>query len=198
MSNAFEGLRFAVIDVEGNGQQPPEIVEIAVQPIDGLRVAPEPTVWLVKPDRPIAPIVTRKVHGIRDADVADAPTWPEIASDVAATLAGRIPVAHNARVEYDVLRRQLPTWGPTVVLDTLRLARAVWPDLGSYSLDPLLDHARVILGNDLGRRHRAGFDVRATALLFIALAKAVGSQDRLFAAATLPGLVSADNQETLW
>jgi DNA polymerase III epsilon subunit-like protein len=198
MSNAFEGLRFAVIDVEGNGQQPPEIIEIAVQPIDGLSVRQEPTVWLVKPDRPIAPIVTRKVHGIRNADVADAPTWPEIASDVAATLASRIPVAHNARVEYDVLRRQMPTWGPTVVLDTLKLARAVWPDLSSYSLDPLLDHAGVPLSDELGRRHRAGFDVRATALLFIVLANAAGSQDRLFAAATLPGLVPADSQDTLW
>ncbi|MGH8902435.1 MAG: hypothetical protein ACRDYA_12345 [Egibacteraceae bacterium] len=29
----------------------------------------EPATWLVKPDRPITPIVTRKVHGIRNADV---------------------------------------------------------------------------------------------------------------------------------
>src|SRR5438093_7754419 len=105
MSEAFDGLRFAVIDVEGNGQQPPEIVEIAIQPLDGLSVAAEPMVWLVRPERPIAPIVTRKVHGIRNVDVADSPTWEEIAPDVAAALADRIPVAHNARVEYDVLRR---------------------------------------------------------------------------------------------
>jgi len=33
VSEAFDGLRFAVIDVEGNGQQPPEIIEIAIQPM---------------------------------------------------------------------------------------------------------------------------------------------------------------------
>ena len=32
MSEAFDDLRFAVIDVEGNGQ-PPEIIEIAIQPM---------------------------------------------------------------------------------------------------------------------------------------------------------------------
>src|SRR2546429_9877027 len=100
MSEAFDGLRFAVIDVEGNGQQPPEIVEIAVQPMDGLSVAAEPIVRLVKPGRPIAPNVTRKDHGIRDADVADPPTLPEIASDVAATLASRITVAHQPPGDY--------------------------------------------------------------------------------------------------
>ena len=198
MSDAFEGLRFAVVDVESNGQQPPEIVEIAIQVVDGLELAAEPSVWLVKPERPIAPIVTRKVHGIRNADVADAPTWSEIASDVAATLADRIPVAHNARVDYDVLRRQMPTWAPTVVLDTLKLARAAWPDLGSYSLDPLLDHAGIRLDDEPGQRHRARFDVHATALLFIALALAIGSQERLFAAASLPRLVPETTQTTLW
>jgi len=198
VSEAFDGLRFAVIDVEGNGQQPPEIIEIAIQAVDGLSVATEPYVWLVKPERSIAPIVTRKVHGIRNADVADAPTWAEIAPDVAAALAGRIPVAHNARVEYDILRRQMPGWAPTVVLDTLRLARALWPDLGTYSLDPLLDRAGILLGDEPGQRHRAGFDVHATALLFIALARVAGGQDELFSAATLPGLAPPGNQESLW
>ncbi len=197
MSEAFDGLQFAVIDVEGNGQQPPEIVEIAIQPVDGLSMGAEPVVWLVRPERPIAPIVTRKVHGIRNADVADAPTWSEILPDVAAALGDRIPVAHNAPVEYDMLRRHMPGWAPTVVLDTLRLARAVWPDLGTYSLDPLLDHAGIFLGDERGRRHRAGFDVHATALLFIALAKVAGGPDGLFRAATLPGLTPAANQEKL-
>lgn len=59
-----------VVDVEGNGQQPPEIIEIAALPIDDGQLGPA-TTWLVKPRKPISPIVTRKVHGIRNADVAD-------------------------------------------------------------------------------------------------------------------------------
>lgn len=154
--------------------------------------------WLIKPERPIAPIVTRKVHRIRNADVADAPRWSEIAPEVATALADRIPVAHNARVEYDVLRRHMPGWAPATVLDTLRLARAVWPGLGTYNLDRLLDHAGISLGDGPGQRHRAGFDVHATALLFLALAKAAGGREQLFTAASLPGLTPADDQATLW
>lgn len=34
--------------------------------------------WLVRPTQPITPIVTRKVHGITDTDVADAPRWADL------------------------------------------------------------------------------------------------------------------------
>ncbi|MGH8906955.1 MAG: 3'-5' exonuclease [Egibacteraceae bacterium] len=198
MSSTFDDLLFAVIDVEGNGQQPPEIIEISIVPVDGMKVR-EPATWLVKPERPITPIVTRKVHGIRNADVADAPTWAKVEPDVMATLADRVPVAHNARVEYDVLRRQTPGWVPERMLDTLRLARAVWPGLRAYSLDRLMEHARIVLDVDHGQRHRARFDAQATALLFIALAKAAGSPDRLFSLASLPGIAPDEEQQgELW
>src|SRR6266545_2270747 len=103
--------RYAVIDVEGNGGQPPQIVEIAITPVDGLTIG-EPVCWLVKPTEPINPIVTRKVHGIRNADVAHAPAFEQIAENVLAELDGRTPVAHNAQVEHGVLGRHLPTWQP--------------------------------------------------------------------------------------
>ncbi|MGH3923756.1 MAG: 3'-5' exonuclease [Pseudonocardiaceae bacterium] len=167
-------------------------------PIDGLKVG-EPATWLVEPERPITPIVTRKVHGIRNADVADAPTWAEVEPDVTAALADRVPVAHNAKVEHDVLRRRMPGWAPARMLDTLRLARAVWPGLGTYSLDRLMEHARITLGGDHGQRHRAGFDAHATAVLFVALAETADNPDRLFSLASLPGLAPDEEpQERLW
>ncbi|MGH3922068.1 MAG: 3'-5' exonuclease [Pseudonocardiaceae bacterium] len=198
MNDTFDDLRFAVIDVEGNGQQPPEIIEIAIVPVDGVKVG-EPATWLVRPERPITPIVTRKVHGIRNADVADAPTWAEVEPDVAAALTDRVPVAHNAKVEHDVLRRHMPWWEPTRMLDTLRLARAVWPGLGAYGLDRLVEHAGLTLGGGHGQRHRAGFDAYATALLFVALAETTSDRDRLFSLAGLPGLTSDEEpQGKLW
>lgn len=198
MNSTFDGLRFAVIDVEGNGQQPPEIIEIAIVPVDGVKVG-EPDTWLVKPERPITPIVTRKVHGLRNADVADAPTWAEVEPGVAVALADRVPVAHNAKVEHDVLRQHMPGWAPARMLDTLRLARAVWPGLGAYGLDRLVEHAGITLGDDHGQRHRAGFDAHATALLFVALAETAGNRDRLFGLASLPGLASDEEpQGRLW
>ncbi len=117
---------------------------------------------------------------------------------MATWLADRIPIAHNARVEYDVLRRHMPGWAPATVLDTLRLARALWPDIGTYGLDRLLDHAGITLGGDPGQRHRAGFDAYATALLFVVLAGAAGSPEQLFALASLPGPTPVAEQGGLW
>jgi DNA polymerase III epsilon subunit-like protein len=54
-------LRYVVVDVEGNGQQPPDLVELAVVPIVGGQIG-EPTSGLVKPGRSIKYFATR-VHG---------------------------------------------------------------------------------------------------------------------------------------
>ncbi|MGH8902436.1 MAG: hypothetical protein ACRDYA_12350 [Egibacteraceae bacterium] len=71
------------------------------------------------------------------------------------------------------------------MLDTLRLARAIWPSLEAYGLDRLVEHTGITLGDDQGQRHRARFDAHATALLFVALAETVGNRDRLFSLASL-------------
>jgi DNA polymerase III epsilon subunit-like protein len=203
MTSDFDDLRFAVVDVEGNGQQPPEIIEIAVAHLDGMTLVGEPQSWLVKPSRPISPLVTHKVHGITNADVADAPTIRELAPTLLAVFADRIPVAHNASVEKGVLGAQLPEWQPPMMLDTMRLAKLVWPGFKSYSLDPLLAHAQISLGDGHGARHRAGFDAHATALLFVVLARAAGSQFQLFewaslSGSTVPAHPATPTEGTLW
>ena len=50
----WASVRYAVVDVEGNGQQPPDLVELAVVPIVG-GIIGHPASWLVKPTRPIKP-----------------------------------------------------------------------------------------------------------------------------------------------
>ncbi len=187
MTDTLNELKFAIIDVEGNGQQPPDIVELAILALDGLNpVDATPRTWLVKPSRPITSIVTRKVHGIKNSDVESAPWFAEIVAEVQAALGERIPVAHNARIDHEVLARQLPAWKPTLVLDTLRLARAIWPGLKSYSLDPLLARAGIDTAGIQGVRHRAGFDTQVTALLFQKLAANAVTADQLLTLGCLP------------
>ena len=194
------GHDIVVVDVEGNGQQPPEIVEIAVLPITSGNpiTSADLRTWLVRPIRPISGLVTRKVHGITNAEVADAPRWDEIASEVAALLDGRILVAHNASVERRVLGSHLPQWQPPLVLDTMRLAKTVWPNLpGGYGLDNLIHHAALTppevptdtstSGSTAGGRHRAGFDTWMTAaLLHTLLAQDGLDWDQLLNTARLP------------
>jgi DNA polymerase III epsilon subunit-like protein len=178
-----------VVDVEGNGQQPPEIIEIAALPIDDGQLRPA-TTWLVKPRKPISPIVTRKVHGIRTPTSPTQPSWADIEAQVATALSDRVLVAHNATVEHGVLQAHLPGWEPTLVLDTLRLARHVWPGLASYGLDHLTQHLALTADDIDGRRHRVTYDAQLTwRLRNAALTVGGATSNNLVDAAALPTVV---------
>ena len=165
----WTSLRYAVADVEGNGQQPPDLVEVAVLPItDG--VLGEPVSWLARPPRPITRFAA-SVHRITDTDVASAPAFAEIEPDVRRALADRVLVAHNAHVDLGVLRRELGGWEPPEVFDTLKLARRLLPGQPSYKLGALVTALSLDAGLPAGRApHRATYDVLVTARLFARLA----------------------------
>ena len=127
---------FWVVDVEGNGARPPEVVELALLEIQALMPTGNRRNWLIRPYEPISPMATR-IHGIRNEDLANAPAFDEIADEVLRWLEGAAIVGHNVRVELDVLRRVLPDWEPVAAIDTLKLAKAVHPQLPSYGLSNL-------------------------------------------------------------
>jgi DNA polymerase III epsilon subunit-like protein len=204
----MDGQQLVVVDVEGNGQREPEIVEIAALPISGptsVRPADLRT-WLVRPRQPITPIVTRKVHGISNHDVASCPPWSDVAVDVASTLGGRMLVAHNASVERGILATHLPDWKPVMVLDTMRLARALWPGLAGYGLERLTTHAEINPPPvQPGQRpHRAGYDALLTAELLVVLIGHAAQEGlgwaEIVAAARYPhnGTGGEPPQEGLW
>jgi exodeoxyribonuclease X len=159
---------WVVVDVEGNGQRPPDLVELACLPIDAGRPGPVRT-WLVRPPRPIQRRVTR-VHGISNADVASAPPMAAVAEEIRAALADRAVVGQAVHVDIDVLGRELPGWEPPATVDTRRLAKALLPGYRSYGLDALARALGVRAGPDVGPRHRAGHDATLTAGVFLALA----------------------------
>lgn len=198
LSRPWDQVPWVVIDVEGNGQRPPDLVEAACLPLDG-GVPGRVRTWLVRPPRPITGLV-RRIHGIGDADVAAAPTTADVAEQIREQLAGRVVIGHHVGVDLAVLGRELGGWTAPAALDTLRLARAVWPGLPSYSLDTLTSADRVpppqapsapdisrMSPTALGGRHRAGYDATLTAALFLALARTVTGTD----GATGPGLTKA-------
>jgi exodeoxyribonuclease X len=169
----WTSLRYAVADVEGNGQQPPDLVELAVLPItDG--ALGEPVSWLARPTRPITSFAA-SIHRITDKDVAGAPAFAEIEPVVRRVLAGRVLVAHNAHVDLGVLRRELGGWQPPEVFDTLKLARRMLPGQPSYKLGALVAALSLDEGLPPGLApHRATYDVLVTARLFARLATRPG------------------------
>jgi DNA polymerase III epsilon subunit-like protein len=165
----WESVRYAVVDVEGNGQQPPDLVELAVVPIVG-GIIGHPASWLVKPTRPISPMATR-IHGLTSQDIAAAPAFVDIEAEVRQALDADVLVAHNAHVDTGVLRRHLGGWQCPEVFDTLKLARRLVPGRESYKLGALVTTFALAEGLPAGLTpHRATYDAMVTARLFVHLA----------------------------
>jgi DNA polymerase III epsilon subunit-like protein len=167
MSN-WTTLRYAVVDVEGNGQRPPDLVELAVVPIIG-GVIQEPTDWLVRPDEPITPMAHR-IHGITNEELTHSDTFEDIADFVREALDVDALVAHNAHVDVGVLQRKLGEWECPEIFDTLKLARRLRPGLASYKLGALVDAFDLDVDLPPGLRpHRATYDALVAARLFVKL-----------------------------
>jgi exodeoxyribonuclease X len=170
----WTSLNYVVVDVEGNGQQPPDLVELATVPIvDG--IIGEPTSWLVHPERPIKYFATR-IHGLTNKDVADAPVFTAVKEEVLRALDGAALVAHNAHIDVSVLDRTLGDWQHPEVFDTLKLARRLLPPQESYRLGALVE--RFKLAEQLSEGlipHRASYDALVTARLFVRLATLPGA-----------------------
>jgi DNA polymerase III epsilon subunit-like protein len=160
---------YVVIDVEGNGQQPPNLVELAAVRIEG-GVIGEPVSWLVRPLAPITPFA-RRIHGISNEQVADAPAFADVKDEVLTALTDAAVVGHNVHVDLAVLERELGGWQRPEVLDTLKLARRLLPEANGYKLGALVEAFKLAEGlPDELVPHRATYDALVTARLFVRLA----------------------------
>jgi hypothetical protein len=115
---------------------------------------------LVRPGRPVHPAAT-KVHGYRDEDLCDQPTFDEIWPEFRAFVGDDILVAHNGqRFDMPVLRRLaagLPGVDDLVFYDTLPLARSLIDE--SAKLEDLAHR----FGIAAGRSHHAEDDAATLA-----------------------------------
>lgn len=153
----------AVVDVETTGLHPngDRIIEIAIIKVDP---GAEPRVvvdTLVNPQRPVS---ATEIHGITDADVHDAPTFSEIAPDVATALAGCVFASFNVYfdskfVVTEFRRAAFPAFPPHLCLMYLR------PALGMGKRCTLAD-ACAAHGIEHSHAHFAADDALASAKLW--------------------------------
>jgi DNA polymerase III epsilon subunit family exonuclease len=166
---------YAVVDVEGNGQRSPDLVEISIVEIKGGFIG-RPRNWLVRPPRPITPMA-RRCHRITDAQVIDAPAVADIGAELRQALSDKVFVAHNASVDLGVLGRELPGFQPDRVVDTLKLARHLLPGRDSYRLGALVDAFELARGLPAELvPHRATYDALVCARLLTLLATPPGHE----------------------
>jgi superfamily I DNA/RNA helicase/DNA polymerase III epsilon subunit-like protein len=152
---------YVAFDLETTEKDPAEceVLELAAVRVRG-RVIVEQFQRLVRPSRPISPYATA-VHGYRDADVCDEPTFAEVWPAFREFVGGDLLVAHNGHTfDVPVLRRLaagLPGLDDLVFFDTLPLARSLMDD-GAGLSD--LCHR---FGVSAGRSHHAIDDAGALA-----------------------------------
>lgn len=169
----LDATEFVVVDVETTGSgssRGDRVTEVAAVLVHGNTVR---TVFdsLVNPMQPIPEIVTR-LTGISDAMVREAPPFGEIAGELAAQLAGRVFVAHNALFDWRFLdaefarvtSRGLESLSSTQ-LCTVRLSKRILRHLPRRNLDAVCAHYGITIEN----RHRAGGDAVATAHVLMGL-----------------------------
>jgi len=102
------------LDTETTGLElTAEVCDIGIVASDGTVLLDS----LVRPRNPI-PAEATEVHGITDAMVAEAPTFPEIVETVRSLITGKLVVIYNVSYDLPVLNRLCQTHGvPALSLD---------------------------------------------------------------------------------
>jgi len=116
-----------------------------------------------------------EIHGLTWFDVRDAPAFPAIAIELLQRLTrSDIVVAHNAKFDMGALYATLNHFGLVCpefdYVCTCQLARRVWPELPSHSLDALAAH----IGHQFNHHH-AQADAEAAGRVLLAMMKQVNA-----------------------
>lgn len=166
-------MRFIAFDLETTGTVPgvDTIVEIgAVRFIDGLPEAVFAT--LIDPLRPIPPGASA-VNGISDEMVKGKPVIESILAPFAEFCGDDPLVAHNAPFDTQFLTAEIKKFETTaprgIVLDTLPIARKVFPGLPNYRLGTLVQNLKIPTSDF----HRAEEDATYCGKLFLELLKRI-------------------------
>ncbi|MFZ5469791.1 MAG: helicase C-terminal domain-containing protein [Myxococcota bacterium] len=159
----------AFVDLETTGLDPSrdEVIELGVLFVERGEVTGRLS-KLFRASRPL-PLAIRRLTGIRDEDLREAPAFASFRQELQAALRGWTVVAHNAAFEESFLAEVLvPLRAP--VLDSCELLHYLYPELDSHSLEAAVRWANV----GEAAAHRALQDCEDTfAVLRFALDKCV-------------------------
>ena len=182
---------FAAIDFESAGTAPgltDEPVQIAIVHWSGEKFERVLDSHL-RPSRPVT-WAARELHGISDSDLRDAPQLLDLWPHIREALRGRWIVAHSAATEKRFLR-VFPFHGFGPWIDTLPLARAVFPSLKSHALGEAVESLGLLpelAGWERFRWHDAASDAAASLVLLRHVISAGGISDEPAEILTRPNL----------
>ncbi len=161
---------YCVFDLETTGIsfRTEKITEIGIMKVKNGEVIDEFSSF-VNPQKPI-PMRVQEITNITDEMVKDAPTIEEILPKVMDFFGDSVLVAHNADFDTGYIRYNCEKIGlkfENTYLDTLRLAKDLFPEYKKYKLGIIADN----LGIKVDVAHRALDDVDTTVKVFNVMVK---------------------------
>lgn len=160
-------MRFIAFDLETTGTLPgvDQIVEIGAVQFNELGAPETIFATLIKPTVSM-PEGASRVNGIFDEMLVDKPHVRDVLDAFAEFCGDEIMVAHNSAFDAQFLSADIKkheTSAPRgLILDTLSLARKVYPGLANYKLGTLVQHLAI----PSGTFHRAEADAAYAGYLF--------------------------------
>lgn len=116
------------------------------------------------PHRPLSEEIIN-ITGITDDMLVDAPEVDEVLTNFKDWMGDAVLVAHNASFDIGFLNQGFQKLGfdkiENPIIDTLEMARFLFPDLGNHRLNTLCKHLNI----ELVQHHRAIYDAEATGYL---------------------------------
>lgn len=150
---------FTIVDVETTGGSPffNRVIEVGLLRVEKGEVIEEYK-QLLNPGIPIPEFITN-MTGISDGDVADQPTFEDIADELLQKFEDSIFVAHNSQFDYGFLKEEFRRIGYGFNMDqlcTVRLSRALFKEHKHHNLSAIIERYEF----DCQNRHRAFDDAK--------------------------------------
>ena len=169
---------FVVFDIETTGllKYRDAITEIGAVRVENGEIT-EIYNQLINPER-ILPEKIVEITGITDAMLADKPKIEEVLPDFLDFCGDSLLVGQNTDFDVGFIRHNAHKLGllfDPIYLDTLPMARALFDDMGKFSLDKIARKLDIPAFN----HHRASDDARATAQIFIKMYKMIMEEEGL-------------------
>ena len=166
----LDDITYCVFDLETTGIsfRTEKITEIGIMKVRNGEVI-DSFETFVNPEKPI-PIRVQEITHITDDMVKDAPTIEEIMPKVLEFFGDSVLVAHNADFDTSFIKYNCDKMGlkfDNTYLDTLRLAKDLFPDYKKYKLGIIAEN----LGIKVEVAHRALDDVDTTVKVFNVMMK---------------------------
>jgi DNA polymerase III epsilon subunit family exonuclease len=172
LDKPLDRLTYVVFDLETTGVNPASgdrIIEIGAVKLDyNLKISDNFNTF-VNPEIKI-PDESTFINGITDSNVKKAPKSHYAIYDFMEFSKNSILVGHDTSKDITFLkmemRQYLEVLPDFIILDTLKIAKFLYPSNHKHSLDKLIELFNIKVNQYPYKRHRALFDAKATAIAF--------------------------------